>query len=423
MTGTLPARGERASHLEEIAAVLWPPPATVRTGRRPAAGPGAESYLVVPDAANPRLVLPAGRVAAAAAVRRYSATRSRAAAARSGLLAAALRAGAGPLLLRDRLVVREQAGDAGSLVAHLRAALGRDLVVSFHLGPPRANRKPVLQLLSRQGAPLGFAKVGVNELTRRLVDAEHGALASLARVSLRTVEVPAVLHHGRYGDVTLLVQSALPVWQGARTVDPGVRTAAMREVAEHAGVRSGPVAASDWARTRRTRLDGVDDRATRALLAGVLEAAGGQRLPFGAWHGDWTPWNMTVRDGRALVWDWERFAVGVPVGFDAVHYALQEALWRKGADPRQVTGQVLGTVPALLAPFGLDPAAAGTVGRLYLVELATRYLLDGQAAAGARLGRLERWLLPALAGDDTAARGGREDTAGAQVPPGKDGST
>ena len=71
-------------------------------------------------------------------------------------------------------------------------------------------------------------------------------------------------------------------------------------------------------------------------------------------------------------------------------------LWRRGADPRAAAAQVLAGVPALLAPFGLDPADAAAVGRLYLVELAARYLLDGQAAAGARLGRVERWLLPAL---------------------------
>ena len=35
--------------------------------------------------------------------------------------------------------------------------------------PPRANRKPVLRVLTAQGAPLAFAKLGVNPLTSRLV--------------------------------------------------------------------------------------------------------------------------------------------------------------------------------------------------------------------------------------------------------------
>lgn len=402
---------ERAVHLHEVAAVLWPPPATVRTGHREA-GPG-ESYLLLPGAADPRLVLPAGRRAAAAAVRRYGVSRSRAAAVRGRLLAAVLRSGAGPLLLRDRLLV-SAAGPAGSLVDDLRAALGQDLVISFHLTPPRANRKPVLQLLTPDGAPVGFAKLGVNPLTRRLVDAEHAALRSLAGAALRTVQVPEVLHHGRYGETTVLVQSALPVWEGDRVVEPRIRLAAMREVAEHAGVTTESVAAAGWTRALRDRVAKVSDRAARARLAVVLDAAAaaGTVLPFGSWHGDWTPWNMAVRAGRALVWDWERFAAGVPVGFDAVHYALQEALWPKDAEPLATTRRVLAGTPQLLAPFGLDPAAARLVGRLYLVELATRYLRDGQAAAGARLGQLERWLLPALVEDDggaAAAHEGRTD--------------
>jgi hypothetical protein len=408
--------GERAAHLAEVAAVLWPAPATVAVGRHPAS-PGTESYLVLPRAADPRLVLPADRLAAAAAVRRYSAHRSARAAARAGLLAAALAAGAGPLLLRDRVVVRDP---GSSLVARLREVLGADLVVSLHLGPPRANRKPVLQLLTRRGAPVGFAKLGVNELTRRLVNAEAAALRSLAAAPLGTVEVPRVLHHGTYGEVAVLVQSALPVWEGARTVDPAVRVAAMREVATHAGVRTEAVGDSEWGRELAARLDKVAAPAAREQLGTALAGAADRRLPLGGWHGDWTPWNMTVRAGRALVWDWERFTVGVPVGFDAVHYALQAALWRRGADPREATSRLLAGAPALLAPFGLDPVSAAAVARLYLVEIGTRYLLDGQAAAGARLGRVERWLLPALRPDDR----GRDDTAGAAAtPPGKDGST
>ncbi len=392
--------GERAAYLAEVAAVLWPPPATVSIGAgRVRLGPGdTESYLVLPRAADPRLVLPAGRVPAAAAVRRYAASRSWRAAARSRLLGAALRAGAGPLLLRDRVVVTDP---GGSLVAGLRRALGADLQVSFHLGPPRANRKPVLQLLTPAGGPVGFAKVGATELTRRLVDAEAAALRALAGAALPTVEVPRVLHHEAYGDVAVLVQSALPVWEGARTVDPAVRTAAMREVAGHAGVRTEAVGASEWGGELAARLDKVTDAPTRELLAATLAAEAGRTLPLGAWHGDWTPWNMAVRAGRALVWDWERCATGVPVGFDPVHYALQEALWRRGADPRAATRAVLAGLPAQLAPFGLDPADAAAVGRLYLVEIAARYLLDGQAAAGARLGRLERWLLPALGMETT----------------------
>jgi hypothetical protein len=96
-----------------------------------------------------------------------------------------------------------------------------------------------------------------------------------------------------------------------------------------------------------------------------------------------------------LVWDWERFTSGVPVGFDAVHYELQKRIQGTGdaTDAVEATVKLAGE---LLAPFGVAPEARELTALLYLVDLATRYLSDRQAEAGARLGVLGTWLLPVL---------------------------
>jgi hypothetical protein len=96
-----------------------------------------------------------------------------------------------------------------------------------------------------------------------------------------------------------------------------------------------------------------------------------------------------------LVWDWERFAQHVPVGFDAIHYELQRRIQNSG----DATGAVEATVRRsgeLLQPFAVQPAAREVTALLYLVDLAARYLTDRQAEAGARLGVLGTWLLPVL---------------------------
>ena len=49
----------------------------------------------------------------------------------------------------------------------------------MHLGAARANRKPVLQLLTPDGETVGFAKIGVSPLTSSLVWAERDALTLL----------------------------------------------------------------------------------------------------------------------------------------------------------------------------------------------------------------------------------------------------
>jgi len=98
---------------------------------------------------------------------------------------------------------------------------------------------------------------------------------------------------------------------------------------------------------------------------------------------------------QLLVWDWERFSPGVPFGFDALHYDLQRRLQRT-SDATAAVDETVRRAAVLLAPFEVAPHAAEVTALLYLVDLATRYVADRQAEAGARLGVLGRWLLPVL---------------------------
>jgi hypothetical protein len=97
-----------------------------------------------------------------------------------------------------------------------------------------------------------------------------------------------------------------------------------------------------------------------------------------------------------LVWDWERFASGVPLGFDALHYWLQSEVGPQHRDPLAAAAECAGNAARLLAPFGIDAAKARLTAALYLADVATRYLVDRQAQAGAPLGAPGTWLIPAL---------------------------
>jgi hypothetical protein len=304
----------------------------------------------------------------------------------------------------------EQATTGDDLAGYLSAVLGHDIVVSLHIGPPRANRKPVLQALTPDGAVAGFVKVGVDLLTCGLVRAEAAALAFLEDAPLTEVRSPRLLWHGQWRGHEVLVQEAFP--RGRRAHDLGELAGAMAELAAVRGVTTIPAGDSPYWRNLRPRLRALSQRDTAAALLRAVgraeAAAGGTALPFGSWHGDWAPWNMTISRGRALVWDWERFETGVPVGYDAVHYTLQQAV-RDGMTGESAAEDVLARAPEILAPLGLAPVAAWLVAVLYLIEIGTRYLHDGQAEAGARLGRVDRWLLPVLARhlqDDRPSRGG-----------------
>lgn len=403
---------DRSSYLRETLAVLWPEPARIEHGGRAARGTGERpgraaqggdqtEFLLVPNENRPVLLVPRRpRRAAAAALRHYKAS----AAGRRRLAFRGL-AAAAQLGLADVLPHRITVGTAGDgpdadVVAYLGKVLDRDLVVSLRVGPPRANRKPVLELLSPSGEMLGFAKVGITSLTRELVRAEAAALEKLGAAGLTRLEVPTLLHHGQWREHEVLVQT--PLSGSGRGVSPAMLTSAMAELATAEGVTIQPAGQSGYWRGLRSRLEACAGREPAAALLQVMDdlqaTADATSLAFGSWHGDWTPWNMTSSGDQVLVWDWERFESGVPIGYDALHYQLQGAVERNGAGgARSATEAALFTAPMTLGPLGVRPGFAVFVAALYLVEIATRYTCDGAAEAGARLGDVSTWLLPALA--------------------------
>jgi hypothetical protein len=143
--------------------------------------------------------------------------------------------------------------------------------------------------------------------------------------------------------------------------------------------------------------DETEDRsALSEALSGIASRAGDAVLSFGACHGDWSPWNMARTSDGLLVWDWERFSADVPLGFDALHHWLQGKIQTTHPDPRQAAANCVERAATLLAPMEVEAGEAEITATVYLADLATRYLVDRQAEAGARFGRPGRWLIPAL---------------------------
>jgi hypothetical protein len=385
---------DRAAYLAQMCRLLWPAPARVSES-------GADrEFIILPTARRPRLIVPASRRPAAAALRRYGEPGTFRARLATRGLEALLLSGAGQAVLRDRLRIEVPAG-APTIDRYLGDQLGVEISVSMHLGAARANRKPVLQLLTADGATVGFAKIGVNPLTSELVRAERDALVRLGRAALSRLRVPAVLHAGRWQDLQVLVLGPLPVWQRRVRPPPGALRRAMAEIAVVAGTERAALTESGYWRGLTGRLAAADPTPDRSRLLASLDdmgrRAGARELRFGAWHGDWTPWNMAITAAGLLVWDWERFSTGVPLGFDVLHWWLQSQVVPGQRDPRAAAAGCITGAPRLLAPLDIPAAESRLTALAYLAEIATRYLADRQAAAGARLGAAGQWLIPALA--------------------------
>jgi hypothetical protein len=349
----------------DAVARLWPD-AEIGHGRSPRA---VREFVFLPSADRPRLLLPAGLpAAAAAALRRYShdlGTRQRVTRA---LTATAVRAGLADRVLRDRLHVT---GDGESIEDRLGELLGRTVVVSVGLGSARANRKPILHVLTPRGEPVAFVKVGDTATARELVAGEATALERLAGRSFATLRIPRVLHHGEWRGLDLLVLTPLPTGALSLRSRRGAPVEAIRELI-------GPphrlplTTSTFWGRFGEIPIEDPDQRKRFTDAAGRIgETYGGDEVGFGSWHGDWTPWNMAWHGGRVQLWDWERFDPDVPAGLDLLHYRLQ-------------TGDGYGTWPdpAILGPLGQEGRTAAITTELYVLELTRRYLVAAQGELG-----------------------------------------
>ncbi len=386
MTGRPAVPPELVALLVELG--VDPRRATLQT--RP--GRADRSYLVLPSTARPHLLVPLAPAGGHLVTERRS--RTLPARAAKAAVAAGLRAGVASWLPIPRLTIDDPAW------ADLQAWVGGapDDRLGVLVGPPRANRKPVLRLLSADGRTLAFAKVGTTEVSSELVRREAAALAEVATLGWRSLRAPDVLRAGSWHGRELVVTSALAADAQRQPVElPVEQTREIARTGEEHDVparATSTLAASDpagWGRWGSRIAD---------LRARLESAVGDRRLPLGAAHGDWTPWNMAWSSQRLEVWDWERFEHGIPQGFDVAHFAASSV--RVSDAGAAGEDAFLAGLPGLLQRCGVDPALTDPVLALYLLRAAGRYAADlSQVPVAAGEHRLD-WVLRLL--DDRVSR-------------------
>jgi hypothetical protein len=361
-------------------------------------GAGTTAFHLLPRGDDPTLAVPVRpRKVAAAALRRYKTPSSSRDRLRMQAIALGVRVGLAPRLLRWARVTVADRTRSATLLGHLEQQLGERLQAAIAIGPPRQNRKPIVQLLTDDGRSIAFAKVGVNDVTRDLVRRESAALQQVSSGSLPSVVVPQVLYSGAWRDTEVMVLSALPRASGER-VPPARRLGAMEEVAWVAGRRDAAYGACSYRARLMSELDRPGPLADRlGTVAGQLDSlAADLSVSFGAWHGDWAPWNMAAHEGRVMLWDWERFETDVPAGFDALHFELQKLIRVDGLAPRAAVTELGRRGADLLRPFGGAADSADLVVALYLLHIGARALHHERDAATTRRGPIDHWLLPGL---------------------------
>ena len=364
--------------------VLWGglPGVRVVLGDGPPGARVLERYAVVPSTTRPRMLLPVVGRAAWAAAKGGRATRSPSASRQRVAAGLAARAGVGRAAF-DRLTVLVT-DDPGVVEDGLAGALGRtvgqEVLLAVNVRPPSPYRKPVAQAVTSDGRVLAYAKISCNDLTAANVEAEARALVAAAEI--RAVRAPALLALTAWRERPVLVTAPMPATlrrlDPRRSVPPPAATGA---VAGLFGISqmpygSGPIRARLVARFGDARESGALPEVAGALgdLLDAADACGGVPLTVGAWHGDWSPWNLAWQGSQLWAWDWEYARADVPLGLDLPHFGFQTAFIGARRGLAVSFGSARTAAAAGLGALGVEGAARELTFALHVAEVALRYL-------------------------------------------------
>jgi hypothetical protein len=325
------------------------------------AGDGSLPELVGVGRGAPAFLMPTSRAAAAGLCTSYNGLRPARRRWERTAVGLAVRAGASGLVsaqVADRGLRLPGMPAQGSLLEELARLLGTEVHAGVGLGTLDAYWKPVLQLVDAAGRPVGFAKVGWTDMTRRLVATEWAALESLAD-RVRTPVMPAPLLRTSWGPLDVVVTAPLPLdcrrLPDDTTADVPDALARRDDAADEGLVdlawwQEIVAAADEAAATGRARVGDVPD--LPVLLRDLESRIGSDPRPVGVVHGDWVPWNQARRRStdELVVWDWEYADLRAPLGLDALHARYQvERLLRGASDLEAFDRAHRDAVPALAA--------------------------------------------------------------------------
>ena len=178
---------------------------------------------------------------------------------------------------------------------------GRAAHVAYFTGTDGPHRKTAMQVMDKDGAILGYAKMSRASYVRPYLRNEADMLVSLAAIGLRSADIPRVLAFRDDAAVTLLVTDSL---KSATHTSPLVlgpdHLFFLAELRRHSEVTGAGKLLDGLAAQTRDRtgtlaaLAGPEWMARMARIQATLRPHAAS-IPLGLCHGDFTPWNWSCR--------------------------------------------------------------------------------------------------------------------------------
>lgn len=231
---------------------------------------------------------------------------------RAALLAIGLRIDA--FWARQRLYM----SDLPALPVEFPEAVG---TVSYFTGTDGPHRKTAIQVMTRSGAIMGYAKLTRNPEIARYLSVEAKALERVGQMKLKSAAIPRLLGEGVVGGATLIVTDSRR-GKTTRVLNGLVpmHVSFLRELVARTKCSDDTETLANMFAQSAVGAD--NEWSQRFLRTSALVDRWEDDIETSFAHGDFTPWNCFSDAGGLYVFDWEYSRDAAPVGFDLVNFLL-----------------------------------------------------------------------------------------------------
>ena len=203
-----------------------------------------------------------------------------------------------------------------------------DPVFALSLGTPTSFRKLTIQVMRPSGQILGYIKLPLTQAAIEHLRHEAEILQRLSEFNSLNPYIPKVLHASEWDDGYILFLSAGPMSPGPVEYERLHEDFLSHLRSIHQLIKPGHVlleeVAARWHKAE-TLLDSKWRTLGEAALARAKRELDGRTVRCGVAHGDFTPWNTHVGEGRLYVFDWESASWEAPTSWDTFHFKTQVA--------------------------------------------------------------------------------------------------
>lgn len=208
------------------------------------------------------------------------------------------------------------------------------LEFSVFCGTPCVHQKITIQISVGERI-LGYCKVSDHPEVIDLFKREGELLKKLE--SLGIDNVPQILIDGEWrSGIHLLVQTTKKTGKSHIIHEWGTLHEEFLEYIYKKTQRILPFEETDYCHTLselKRHIDWLPSEIARVIIENAIDKVFiknlGKMVEFGAYHADFTPWNMFEEKGKLFVFDWEYAQMTYPPMLDRYHFFTQTAIFEK----------------------------------------------------------------------------------------------